>query len=368
VTGDGTGTVLTVRSPDVAVSSLSVAGVGDRQVGQAREGDAWDDRIRLVYGRGDAGIRLADAHGALVENVTIDTPANGVVALNSTGAVVRDSTIRGSDRPEDGFMGVLAMYSKMVVEDTTFVGGRDGVYTHYANGIVVRNNTMSSLRYGLHEMYTSDMLAANNTVRDATVGIILMTRPTGISLVRNDVRNARIGISTAGGASYVRKNVLVDNEQGLAIGTDRSLYTRNTLVGNDVGIRAAMLLPTNTVVENDVVDNDRPLEVSTLGIRQLWAENGRGNHWGEIPGFDRNGDGIVDRPYRPSDPVDRRGDASAGGYVLTRAPATQALRQFQQAVPGLRGVSVVDPAPLETPVRPAVLDRVQNRTEGRDDD
>jgi nitrous oxidase accessory protein NosD/nitrous oxide reductase accessory protein NosL len=357
--GGDTGTVLTLRGPRVAVTALRIEGVGDTQIGgPGEDGGAWDERIRLVYGRGDAAIRLADARGALVADVTVDTPANGVVALDSTGAVVRNLTVQGSDRPADGFMGVLAMYSEMVVEDSRFVGGRDGVYTHYADGIVVRDNEMAALRYGLHEMYTSDLLAENNTVRNAEVGLITMTRPAGNALIGNDVRNAEIGIATAGSASYTTRNVVAGNGVGIAIGTDRSYYARNTVYGNVVGIRAATLLPTNTVVANDVVGNDRPVQMSQRGTRNIWTAGGRGNYWGDVPGFDRDGDGVVDRAYRPDDPVDRGSHASAGGFALSRSPAVGTLRRFQQAVPGLRGSSVVDAGPLVDPVRPGVLHRL----------
>jgi nitrous oxidase accessory protein NosD/nitrous oxide reductase accessory protein NosL len=358
--GGGDGTVLTIRSPRVAVTSLRIEGVGDTQIGgPGAGGGAWDERIRLVYGRGDAGIRLADAHGTLVGDVAIDTPANGIVALNSTGAVVRDVTIRGSDRPEDGFMGVLAMYSMMVVEESQFVGGRDGVYTHYADGTVVRDSQMNSLRYGLHEMYTSDLLAENNTVRDADVGLITMTRPAGNALVGNDVRDSEVGIATSGSASYTTGNLVADNGVGIAIGTDRSYYARNTVYDNGVGVRAATLLPTNTVVGNDVVGNDRPVRMSQRGTRNIWTASDRGNYWGDVPGFDRDGDGVVDRAYRPDDPVDRNSHVSAGSFALSRSPAVGTLRQFQQAVPGLRGSSVVDTGPLAGPVRPGVLERLE---------
>jgi nitrous oxidase accessory protein NosD/nitrous oxide reductase accessory protein NosL len=360
LTGDGNGTVLTARSPRVAVTSLRVTGIGDTRIGDVRSGDAWDERIRLVYGRGDAGIRLADARGALVQNVSIDTPANGIVALNSTGAVVRDVTVHGSDRPAEGFMGALAMYSEMVVERSEFVDGRDGVYTHYSDGIVVRDNRMRSLRYGLHEMYTSDTLVANNTVSDAEVGIIVMTRPAGNALVGNRVRDAEIGLSTAGSSSYAVESEITDVNIALSIGTDRSYYARNTLVDSEVGIRSSTLLPTNTVVANDVVGNDRAVEMSTSGARDIWASGGQGNYWGEIPGLDRDGDGVIDRSYRPDDAVDRHAAASVGGAALSRSPAVTTLRQFQQAVPGLRGSSVVDPAPLAEPVRNETLNRVRN--------
>ena len=353
IAGDGNGTVLTATAPAVGVTSLQVTGVGNVGVreGASDNGSAWDRRIRLVYGYGDAAIRLADAHRSLVENVTIETPANGVVALNSTGAVVRDVTINGSDTWEAGFMSVLAMYSRMVVEDSTFHGGRDAVYTHYADGTVVRDNEMSGMRYGLHEMYTSDALAANNTMRDTDAGIIVMTRPVGNVQVGNDVRDSQLGIATVGAASYTIENTLVGNEIGISIGTSRSVYRENTVVGNEIGMRSSTLLPTNDVFDNDVVGNDRSVDVG-LGTLNVWAVDGRGNYWGSIPGLDRDGDGIVDRTYRPANAVDRSAHDSAGGYALSHAPTLDAIRQFQRALPGLRKSTVVDPAPLAAPARP----------------
>jgi nitrous oxidase accessory protein NosD/nitrous oxide reductase accessory protein NosL len=356
VTGDGNGTVLTVDAPNVAITDVHVTGVGDVGVrqGATDNGSDWDRRIRLAYGYGDAAVRLSDAHHSLVENVSIETPANGIVALNSSGAVVRNVTVDGSERWEDGFMSVLAMYSRMVVEDSTFRGGRDAVYTHYADGTIVRDNVMTGMRYGLHEMYTSHVMAADNTMRDTNAGIILMTRPVGNVQVGNDVRDSELGIGTVGASSYTLRNTLVDNQIGLSIGTSRSVYRENTVVGNDVGVRSATLLPTNEVVRNDVLGNDQAVGVQ-LGTLNVWAVDGRGNYWGAVPGFDRDGDGVIERTYRPANAVDRSARTAAGGHALSRAPALDAIRQFQRSLPGLRKSTVIDPQPLASPARPDVL-------------
>jgi nitrous oxidase accessory protein NosD/nitrous oxide reductase accessory protein NosL len=357
--GGDNGSVLTVRSPRVGIADLQITGVGNTNAGELRDdnGSSWDRRIRLIYGYGDAAVRMSDAHHSLLANVSIETPANGVVAINSTGAVVRNATVDGTERWQDGFMSVLPMYSRMVVEEGTFRGGRDAVYTHYADGTVVRNNEMSGMRYGFHEMYTSGALAYNNTIRDTMTGVIVMTRPTENMQVGNQVSNSDIGISTVGGASYTTGNVLVNNEIGLSIGTSRSVYRGNTLVENGVGIRSSTMLPTNDVFENDVVANDRPVS-ATLGTLNSWAVGGRGNYWGSVPGVDRNGDGVIERTYHPTDAIDRNARYSAGSHALAHAPVLQALRQFQQSVPGLRASTVVDPAPLVSPVQPDRLDAV----------
>lgn len=358
--GGGNGSVLTVRSPDVAVTDLRIEGVGDATTGQnaADDGSAWDERIRLAYGYGDAGVRLRGANRSLVENVTIHTPANGIVALDSDDAVVRAVDVRGTNGTA-GFMGVLPMYSRMVVEESRFEGGRDAVYTHYADGTVVRDNHVQDLRYGVHEMYTSDTLVANNTVRDTEAGVVLMTRPTANALVGNDVRDSGVGIETAGTAAYTVDNTLVDNEVGLSIGASRSVYRANTIADNHVGVRSKTLLSTNDVSENDVVGNDRPVSAGA-GTLATWAVEGRGNYWGTVPGLDRDGDGVVDRAYRPTNGVDRTAATSPASHALSRSPAARALRTFQATAPGLRGSGVLDPSPLAEPVHP---DRIDTRNE-----
>ncbi|MFD1647963.1 NosD domain-containing protein [Haloarchaeobius litoreus] len=354
--GGGDGSVVTVGTSDVAITDLRIVGVGDANAGQLEsdDGSAWDRRIRLTYGYGDAAVRLRDADRSLVENVSVDTPSNGIVALDSDGVVVRNVAVNGTDGLA-GFMSVLPMYSRMVVEDSHFDGGRDAVYAHYADGTVVRDNHIENLRFGFHDMYTSDTLVVNNTIRDVNTGLYVMTRPSGNAMVGNDIRNSSIGISTAGSASYVNGNVVAGNEIGLSIGTTRSTYRGNTVVDNGVGVRLTTMLPTNDVFENDVVRNDRSVSPG-MATLVSWAVDGRGNYWGTVPGVDRDGDGVVDRTYDPTDSVDRNARHSPVANALAYSPAAQLFDQFQQAAPGLREPSVVDPAPLTGPVHPGRLE------------
>jgi nitrous oxidase accessory protein NosD len=250
------------------------------------------------------------------------------------------------------------MHSRVLVQDATVRDGRDGVYTHRADGTVVRNSSFESMRFGVHEMYTSDSLLANNTMRETTTGIIVMTRPSGNVMVGNDVRDSDAGISTAGSATIATGNVLVDNGRGLSIGSTRSTFARNTIAYNGVGIREETLLPTSDVFGNDVVGNDDYVDTGR-GVMLLWADGDRGNYWGTVPGVDRDGDGVVDRSFRPTGPLDTAAARGGGAALLAESPAIGAARAFQRAVPGLRPSGVVDPAPLSDPVRPDRLDQIR---------
>lgn len=351
--GDGTGSVIRVRSPRVAVTDLRISGVGNSTSAGAVPGNEsdWDYRVKLGYGYGDAGVAFDSANGSLVRNVAIDTPANGVLFRWSDGAVVEDVRVNGSETWPEGFMGVMVFDSRVVVQGSTFRGGRDGVYTHRSHGLVVRDNRMTGMRFGVHEMYTSNALVENNTVRDSNVGVIVMTRPTGNVLVDNDVRTSRAGLSVAGAASYVAGNVAVDNGYGLLFPSRRSIYERNTVVGNEVGIRSSTLIPTNRITGNDLAENEEPV-LAVLGPLRVWS----GNHWAGAPGVDRDGDGRLDRAFRPSGVVDGRVHRAPGAPTLVRSPAVDTVRRLQALVPGLRSTGVIDPEPRATPVRPSVLE------------
>jgi nitrous oxidase accessory protein NosD/nitrous oxide reductase accessory protein NosL len=361
--GDGTGSVVRARAPRTAVADLRVSGVGNTtsvaELPDDVEEGEWDYQVKMGYAYGDAGVVLDRANGSLIHGVSVETPTNGVLVRSSSGSVLEELTVRGAERWQDGFMDVTVMHSRIVVQNSTFRGGRDAVYTHRSHGVVVRGNYMDGMRFGVHEMYTSNALVADNAVRNTISGVIVMTRPTGNVIVDNDVRESRQGVGVVGSASYVAGNVLADNDYGMAIGTQRSLYEHNVLANNDVGARASDIVPTNRVVANDFVGNDRYV-VAVVGPLRVWTAGGRGNYWSGAPGVDADGDGTLDRTFRPSGPVDGAVHRASGAPTLARSPATAALRGVRDLAPGLRGTGVVDTGPLADPVRPEAV----NETEG----
>jgi len=363
--GDGNGSVIVVKADGAAVADLRVSGVGDvgsRGRDSRNESVDWDTTVQLAYGYGDAGIVLDGAAGASVTNVAIDTPASGVIVRGSPDSTLASLSVRGADTPREGFMGVVLIGAPSVVEDSTFVGGRDGVYTHRADGSVIRDNRARPGRYGVHEMYTSDSLVANNTVRDGQAGVIVMTRPTENLVVGNHVRDSTYGIVPAGGASYYARNVVVGNEYGIGVAGDRNAFVGNVVVDNRIGARASEILPSNWVVRNDFVGNGRAVEAS-IGPLRTWSHRGVGNYWGAVPIADADADGVYDRPYRPSGAVDSRIGRVAGATTLAQSPAVATLRRVQAAVSGLRQSGVVDDAARTRPFHPAVVAAARNDSE-----
>jgi nitrous oxidase accessory protein NosD len=354
--GTGNGSVLRVVDATVAVTDLGIQGVGEKTgvPNVSVDADAWDALVMRSYAHAASGVALENASGSLVADVRVETPSNGVTVRYSDGVVVERVRVDGRSPWRDGFMSTLAAHSRVVVQNSSFDGGRDGVYMHVADGTVVRGNDFRNLRFGVHEMYTSGTLVANNAIADSFTGVVIMTRPERNVVLGNAVRDSGIGVDVAGRSSFVLRNVVAANDIGLTVGSYRSLYAQNTVYGNGVGISGSTLVPTNAVARNDVAANDAYAETS-LGPVRVWTQAGRGNYWAGAPGGDGDGDGVRERTFRPTGAVDRHAGSVPDVHVVARSPAVSLLRSQATEMPGLRPRGVLDVAPLVDPVRPDVL-------------
>jgi parallel beta-helix repeat protein len=374
IEGDGNGTVLTVTAPRTAIVGLNVSGTGNETPGRTVTDDpshhttgashteadtvgddSWDADVEEDYAQGDTAIAATSAENILISETEIHTSAAGMILYESPNMVVRNTTVVGRDNYQKGHMGIVAMRSPGVVENSTFIGGLDGVYTHRADGIVVRNNEMRQNRMGIHLMFTSGALLAGNSIRNQeTAGIHVMTGPQRNAIVNNEVSESETGISFGGSDAYVAGNILTKNDLGLRIEGDASIVERNVIAENYEGVETWALLPTNRVTHNDFVDNERHVAVSSGRLR-VWTHDGEGNYWqGAIGTTDGT---VIQRPYTPTDPVDGRLHRIDGARTLTRAPALDALAGFEGAVPGMRADEVIDTAPLCAPVNSEWFER-----------
>ncbi|WP_255191855.1 NosD domain-containing protein [Natronobeatus ordinarius] len=360
IRGDGEHTVIDVRADGVAVRNLRITDVGETTRPEEQDtvsdsGTDGDTVLELAYAAGDAGVSVDGATRVLVEDVTIETPANGVLLRDSPETVVRNVSVYGGDDWSEAYMGVMTMRSADgVIENSTFRDGRDGIYTHRSHGLVFRNNTLERNRIGVHLMYTSETVIADNEVRNAEItGIHVMTNPHRNAVVGNEVRNSPTGLRTEGWNSYVAGNVVVDNGLGMTTEAGNSIYEGNVVAGNDEGIRATHLLPTNRVVGNDFLDN-HVHATARDGTLRIWTENGVGNYWGGAVG--RTDGVVIDRSYSATDPIDSRLHRTGGTPALGQSPQFDELSTLDGTVAGMREASIVDTAPRCAPANPELLE------------
>ncbi|ELY89230.1 NosL family protein [Natrialba hulunbeirensis JCM 10989] len=363
IRGDGNGTVITATGADVGIQNLAVTGVGNQTQGGEElpidiDEDEWDATFATYYAGTDAGIGAYGADNLLVSDVEIETPASGVIGYDSTDAVVRNVSVTGPEDPSAGLAGILLFQSSSVVEDSTVLGGKNGIYLYRSPETVLRSNEVVDNEIGVHLMHTSDTLIDGNELRGHLVaGVDVMTGPERNAIVENDVRDSDTGFSIGGTETYVASNVVADNELGLRVETTTSFYEGNVLAGNAVGADVTAMLPTNRVVGNDFVENDEHA-TTTSGPLRIWSDGESGNYWqgGAAIAGDASGT-HADRSYTPTDAVDERLHRTDGTQTLVRAPALQALAGLEGSVPGMRTGSIVDQTPTCEPNNPELLDR-----------
>ena len=361
ISGDGNGSVITITAPDVGVDGLSITGVGTTYRNASsvpgEPVDDWDDTFQTFYGGTDAGISAHHATGLAVQDVSIDTPANGLILRSSPDAVVDTVTIRGNDDWTETFANVIVIQSPGVIQNSTVLDGRDSVYLYRSEGMVVRDNELQGGILGVHLMHTDRTLIADNVIQEyANTGIYVMTGPEGNAIVGNDVRDADVGIWAGGTDSYVGENSVSGADVGLRMDAHASIYEHNVLAGNELGALEGAVLPTNQVTGNDFVANDVHADVGPGPLR-VWTVGADGNYW-------QGATSIVDgdpphRAYSPTDTVDSRLHMTDGAATLARAPALDALAGLESSVSGMQSASIVDLAPTCEPNNPSILDRTE---------
>jgi nitrous oxidase accessory protein len=107
--------------------------------------------------------------------------------------------------------------------------------------------------------------------------------------------------------AIVEGNGFFDNHVGLQIVQSPSNpQARNVIRGNrfaddGTAVAAESTITHTTIAGNDFAGNLEQVRIdggASLG-GVTWNEHGRGNHWSDYAGYDRDGDGIGDVPYAP---------------------------------------------------------------------
>jgi nitrous oxidase accessory protein len=222
-------------------------------------------------------------------------------------------------------VGYAIMYSnKLRIAGNVSDGDRDhGLLLNYANGSEISGNVVRGRIQAISRWKTAGMQGGEDGVPAGDKG--------AAPLVEGQ---SRIG---------PEKCVFIYN-------ANRNRFVNNRFEGCAIGIHFTAGSEGNTMSGNAFVRNRN--QVKYVGTRNLdWSSGGRGNYWSDNPGFDLDGDGIGDNPYRPNDLVDRVLWTTPQAKVLINSPAVQVIRWAQTQFPALLPGGVVDSHPLMAPSR-----------------
>jgi nitrous oxidase accessory protein len=238
---------------------------------------------------------------------------------------------------------------------------RDGMYLQNAYQSFIAGNRVNHLRYGLHYMFSDDNRFEDNDFYDNVAGAAIMYSR-HIQFRRNSFVHNR-GFSSFGilfqdsHNCVAEDNTISNNAVGVFMETlTDTQFRRNTIAGNDIAIQAFSSAERDVFSRNNFIDNLSPFQLIGKVTDIRWSEGGVGNYWSEYDGYDLNGDGIGDVPFK----IQNLFEDLEANYPRLRlyllSPASQALAASERSFPVLEGPRTFDPAPLMRPVPLPVRD------------
>ena len=344
IDGGGRGSVITVTAPGVTLRGCTIRGSGDRH-----------EEI-------NAGVTLTTgATGAVVAGNTLRDNLYGIDIHGARDALVRANTIIGGDNPRMNRRG-NAVYvwnapgAKVIGNDIRL--GRDGIFTNTSRDNLFADNIFRDLRFAVHYMYTQNSTVRGNVSIGNDLGYAVMFSK-GVKIIDNvSLNDAEHGVMlNYTNDSEVRGNLV----RG---GGTKCLFIynahKNEITGNrfercETGVHFTAGSERNTITGNAFVGNRT--QVKYVGTKWVdWSTGGVGNYWSDFAGYDLDGNGIADTPYRPNDSMDQVLWTQPAAKMLMGSPAVQLVKWAQSAFPALLPGGVVDRAPLMQPVEIVIPD------------
>lgn len=359
INGGGSGSLMRVKNAAVSIQGFTLRGTGANH-------DQEDSAIQVEGGR------------ATIVHNRIEDALFGIYLKNAAGSVVRDNVVLG--KPIDVAMrgdGIKVWYSNdVLIEGNQASNGRDIILWYSKRG-TVRHNVFDSGRYGLHLMFSDGAVIEGNDLNANSIGLYIMYSRDAM-VIGNSLSNNHgpsgggIGLKDVNKA-LVEGNRFVNNQIGAQIDNSpgeigvENYWRGNVFAFNQIGIGFLPSVQHNTFVDNSFVDNAQ--HISILGGGELrnitWAVDSRGNYWSDYAGFDANGDGIGDRPYRSQNLFESLTDDHPNLRLFLFSPAVMAIDFSAKAFPQVQPeTKLVDPAPLMSPPVSANLPPVVQASTG----
>jgi nitrous oxidase accessory protein len=340
VDGGGVEDVIQVRAPNCTLSGLKIVGSGAQMLSE------------------NAAIRVL-ADRSRIEDCAIETPLYGLYVANSDHHRIRRMTITGTDAlaPNDRGDGIRLHLSRFnQIADNRIAGTRDGIYFNGAGENDIVRNRISQVRYGLHYMYSDDNRFSENHFTETEAGSALMFSRR-ITLTRNVFTGNR-GYRAYGlllkdcEESTVTRNLIAGNRTGIFLdGAVGNTIEGNAITGNDVGLEIRASSDENRIAGNTLAGNTDPIAMPTGSTQNDWD----GNYWSDYRGYDLDGDGRGDTPYKAGNVFGYLTENLPPARLFLLSPAVQALEFAERSLPVLEAPHIEEAAPAMRPPHPKDL-------------
>jgi len=346
----GHGSAITVKAADVTIEGFVIRNTG------------------VSLDRENSGIDASESPRLTIRNNEFENVLFGVFLRKAPNSVISGNKVGAMDlelgRRGDGIR--LWESNNSTIVDNVVTGGRDTVFW-FSDNLTVQGNEVTGGRYGLHFMYSDNTVIDTNRLAQNSVGVFFMY---GRDLILTDNVMAEnqgpsgygIGLKDMDGIT-ASGNRFIGNRAGMYLDNSPWSYEQhqtidgNLFAYNDVGVLFMPSVKRNTFTNNAFIDNTQQVGVKGGGnfSGNEWTLDGVGNYWSDFAGFDADGDGIGDVPYRLADLYSTVTDRHPELAFFSETPAARAVTVVARIFPVLEPrPTVEDTAPLiEQPSLPA---------------
>lgn len=354
--GDGHGDVIRIAASGVTLRHLVIRHSGT---------DLTDENAGIFVEQKAQDVTLADnTLKNILFGIYLDGPANVRVIHNRISGI---ASLRRQDRGD-----AIHLWNDhgVLVRDNAISGTRDGIYIYMSPHNRIIGNHIHDVRYGIHWMYSNDDVAADNATDHTLAGYALMQSRRLVVSGNSSSQDADYGILM----NYVTYSQLIGNRitgvtgerdadgrtvpggagKGLFVyNSEYNVFRGNRIRRCPIGIHITAGSDQNRIYGNAFVYNRVQVKY-VQNYQEQWSYQGEGNYWSDYLGWDLDGNGRGDRPYRPNDGVDVLLWKYPSARLLMNSPAILALRYIQRAFPVFTPPGIMDSYPLmkPPPVRP----------------
>ncbi|MEK7808780.1 MAG: nitrous oxide reductase family maturation protein NosD [Chloroflexota bacterium] len=324
IDGGGVGTVVMLSAPQIVLRGFEI-----RHSGNEPDFD-------------HSGI-IINASGVTVENNRIYEVLFGIFIEKADNVIVRNNDITSKVKYDLGRKGdsIRVWYSQNALIEKNHLHESRDVVIWYSKNIIVRDNIIETGRFAVHLMYSNSARVERNVIHNNSVGIYTMYS-NDVILRGNDIRGQRgpsgyaLGFKDASNVD-ASDNIMVDNRGGVFLdntpfnpGT-RADFRGNIFAFNDIGVIMLTAVKGNTFENNTFWENIEQVSLQGSGLmgKNTWQKN----YWSDYAGFDANGDGMGDVPYRSEHFFENLTDRAPMLRALIYSPASQTIEFAASSFP-----------------------------------
>ncbi|MCB0734140.1 MAG: nitrous oxide reductase family maturation protein NosD [Flavobacteriales bacterium] len=322
--------------------------------------------VATSYVEDRAAIKCNNSDNVHFKNLHISNAFFGILVEKSDHGVIEECEVIGKVTKEtylessSGNAIHLWYCNNMSIQNNTVKFHRDGIYFEFVKQSIIENNLSDgNLRYGLHFMFSHGNAYRHNRFIRNGAGVAVMYS-SEVLMERNEF------VDNWGESAYgLLLKDITDSElkhnrfrnNTIAISADNSLRVKiafNQFDKNGYALRIMGNCMDNTLENNDFLQNSFDVVTNTSKNYNTFNHN----YWEEYRGYDLDGDGVGDVPYRPVKLFSYIIAQSQPAIILMRSSFINLLDLAEKVTPVLTPETLMDNQPVMRPINDRIKEGI----------